>query len=77
MVGIGSLLKRERLANHRVEVPGRKAVLDLLANEGPLYPREIADLLRKNYGTTRYLLFAMKKDGQLGNNEKGQYTLIR
>jgi len=54
----------------------RKAVLDLISGEGPLYPREIADLLGKNYGTTRYLLFAMKKDGQLGNNEKGQYTLV-
>jgi len=54
----------------------RKAVMDLITGEGPLYPREIADLLRKNYGTTRYLLFAMKKDGQLGNNEKGQYTLV-
>lgn len=53
----------------------RKLILELLKAEGALYPKEIADLLRKPHGSIRYLLFAMKKEGQVSNNERGQYIL--
>ncbi|MBF0548244.1 MAG: AAA family ATPase [Candidatus Riflebacteria bacterium] len=53
----------------------RKLIMDLLKTEGALYPKEIADLLNKPHGGIRYLLFAMKKEGQVSNNEKGQYVL--
>lgn len=53
----------------------RRLILELLKTEGALYPKEIADLLKKPHGAIRYLLFAMKKEGQVSNNERGQYIL--
>ncbi len=53
----------------------RRLILELLKTEAALYPKEIADLLKKPHGAIRYLLFAMKKEGQVSNNERGQYIL--
>jgi len=53
----------------------RRTILTLLAREGPLYPKDIGSFLGKSCEATRYLLFAMKKDGQVVNTERGEYAL--
>lgn len=53
----------------------RKNILELLGREGALYPKDIGNQLCKTLDATRYLLFAMKKDGQVINTEQGKYAL--
>lgn len=53
----------------------RRTIIQLLAREGPLFPKDIGNHLGKPCEATRYLLFAMKKDGQLINTEQGKYAL--
>jgi len=53
----------------------RRTIIELLARQGPLYPKDIGNQLCKALDATRYLLFAMKKDGQVVNTEQGKYAL--
>jgi len=53
----------------------RRTIIELLAREGPLYPKDIGNHLGKACEATRYLLFAMKKDSQVVNTEQGKYAL--
>ena len=53
----------------------RKLVLNLITQNGPLYPKEIANLLGKTQESIRYILFAMKRDNQLSNTALGQYVI--
>ena len=53
----------------------RKEVLALLAEEGPLYPKTIAELLNKRRDLVRQTLIRMRKDGQILTNGRGEYTL--
>ena len=52
----------------------RNEILALLAEAGePLTPKQVADLLGKNYNTTKRLLQKMKADGELKVNDRGLY----
>ena len=54
----------------------RRSILDLLAANGAMSPKTIADCLRKNLNTLYALLFSMKRDGQLIQEEdRGLYRL--
>lgn len=53
----------------------RRTIIELLARQGPLYPKDVGNQLCKALDATRYLLFAMKKDGQVVNTEQGKYAL--
>lgn len=51
----------------------RKAVVQLLTESGPLYPKAIAEALGKSQEATRKLLFTMKKAGEVANLSDGRY----
>jgi len=51
----------------------RKAVVQLLAESGPLYPKAIAEALGKSQEAARKLLFTMKKAGEVANLSDGRY----
>jgi len=54
----------------------RRSILDLLATNGAMSPKTIADCLRKNLNTLYALLFSMKRDGQIiQEEERGLYRL--
>ncbi len=54
----------------------RRSILSLLADNGAMSPKTIADCLKKNLNTLYALLFSMKRDGQLiQEEERGLYRL--
>jgi len=48
----------------------RREILDLLINEGPMKPVDIARILKKDYQTIRQTLYRMLDGEQVGRNEK-------
>jgi len=53
----------------------RKEIITLLEENGPMYPKVIGDILRKNASTTRNLLFLMKQKNLIINTPDGRYAL--
>jgi hypothetical protein len=54
----------------------RRSVLNLLAENGAMSPKTIAECLKKNMNTLYRLLFCMKRDGQIiQEEERGLYKL--
>lgn len=54
----------------------RRSVLSLLTENGAMSPKTIADCLKKNMNTLYSLLFCMKRDGQIiQEEERGLYKL--
>lgn len=54
----------------------RDAVLRLLAEAGPALPKDIAAALVKRQGAVRYLLMAMRRDGEVERLDDGSYIAI-
>lgn len=53
----------------------RKEIITLLEENGPMYPKAIGEILRKNSSTTRNLLFLMKQKNLIINTPDGRYDL--
>jgi len=54
----------------------RRSVLNLLLENGAMSPKTIAECLRKNVNTLYNLLFCMKRDGLIAQEEeRGLYKL--
>ena len=53
----------------------RKEIILLLEENGPMYPKAIGEILRKNASTIRNLLFLMKQRNLLINTPDGRYAL--
>ena len=54
----------------------RRSVLSLLTENGAMSPKTIAECLKKNVNTIYNLLFGMKRDGQIiQEEERGLYKL--
>lgn len=54
----------------------RRSILDLLAENGAMSPKTIAECLRKNMNTLYSILFRMKQEGQIiQEDERGLYKL--
>jgi len=53
----------------------RREILSLVSKKGPISPKEIAEFLGKSRDAIRFLLIAMKRDGQLSSLEEGVYSI--
>jgi len=53
----------------------RKEVLALLKTSGPVTPKNAAELLGREYRSTKKLLWTMAKDGEVHADSKGCYSL--
>ncbi len=53
----------------------RREILSLVSEKGPISPKEIAEFLGKSRDAIRFLLIAMKRDGQLSSLEEGVYSI--
>jgi hypothetical protein len=55
----------------------RRQVLALLKQSGPLAPKAVSELLGRNVGACKKLLWTMHRDGELHADGKGRYSLPR
>jgi len=53
----------------------RKQIIRLLSENGPMFPKTIAEILNKNQNTIRSLLFLMKQKNLIINTVSGSYSL--
>jgi len=60
--------------DHRNSDQRRRVIKLLVDNVDPMTPSDIAKALNKHPGTTRFLLFKMRADGQIWKIGRGKYS---